>query len=485
MADTLQTKDSKTEDAIGSSKQQESNDISLIESKTTIQLRVAFIHPDLGIGGAERLVVDAAVGLQSRGHKVTMYTSHHDCSHCFEETRDGTLNVHVFGDWLPRSFFGKGGMILFAILRSLYLAMALITIHRNDYDILFVDQLSFSIPILKLTGAKILFYCHFPDKLLTQRDSLIKRVYRIPFDIMEELTTKMADKVVVNSNFTASVFNSSFQTMSEKPGVLYPGIRLDAYDRQVDTTDVSVKPLISKCITIISINRFERKKNIGLAIRAFALLSTHVPKYYSQLRLIIAGGYDVRVSENVEYMQELQALAQELGLAIATLDGKDTLKHPSDAQVIFLPSFSEAQRTFILSTSLCLVYTPVHEHFGIVPIEAMYAQLPVVAANNGGPTESILHNATGILCDAEPDSFSRSIALLVKDKNKAKAMGKLGRERVTTKFSLETFTKSLEHILFETMESDNMDAVMTSYVVYLTVISLTPVFIVTMLYILL
>ncbi|OAJ36853.1 hypothetical protein BDEG_20970 [Batrachochytrium dendrobatidis JEL423] len=414
MADTLQTKDSKTEDAIGSSKQQESNDISLIESKTTIQLRVAFIHPDLGIGGAERLVVDAAVGLQSRGHKVTMYTSHHDCSHCFEETRDGTLNVHVFGDWLPRSFFGKGGMILFAILRSLYLAMALITIHRNDYDILFVDQLSFSIPILKLTGAKILFYCHFPDKLLTQRDSLIKRVYRIPFDIMEELTTKMADKVVVNSNFTASVFNSSFQTMSEKPG-----------------------------------------------------------------------GYDVRVSENVEYMQELQALAQELGLAIATLDGKDTLKHPSDAQVIFLPSFSEAQRTFILSTSLCLVYTPVHEHFGIVPIEAMYAQLPVVAANNGGPTESILHNATGILCDAEPDSFSRSIALLVKDKNKAKAMGKLGRERVTTKFSLETFTKSLEHILFETMESDNMDAVMTSYVVYLTVISLTPVFIVTMLYILL
>lgn len=44
-------------------------------------------------GGAERLVVDAAVGLKERGHQVIMYTSHHDKNHCFEETRDGTVPV--------------------------------------------------------------------------------------------------------------------------------------------------------------------------------------------------------------------------------------------------------------------------------------------------------------------------------------------------------------------------------------------------------
>lgn len=33
---------------------------------------VAFVHPDLGIGGAERLIVDAAVALQQCGHTVTM-----------------------------------------------------------------------------------------------------------------------------------------------------------------------------------------------------------------------------------------------------------------------------------------------------------------------------------------------------------------------------------------------------------------------------
>jgi alpha-1,3/alpha-1,6-mannosyltransferase len=51
--------------------------------------RILFIHPDLGIGGAERLVVDAAVGLQDRGHEVTIYTSHCDPRHCFDEARNG------------------------------------------------------------------------------------------------------------------------------------------------------------------------------------------------------------------------------------------------------------------------------------------------------------------------------------------------------------------------------------------------------------
>ena len=50
---------------------------------------VVFVHPDLGIGGAERLVIDAAVGLQSCGHKVTILTSYRDKKHCFDEARDG------------------------------------------------------------------------------------------------------------------------------------------------------------------------------------------------------------------------------------------------------------------------------------------------------------------------------------------------------------------------------------------------------------
>jgi len=62
-------------------------------SKNGSAERILFVHPDLGIGGAERLVIDAAVGLQSVGHTVTILTSYRDKNHCFEEARDGKSHI--------------------------------------------------------------------------------------------------------------------------------------------------------------------------------------------------------------------------------------------------------------------------------------------------------------------------------------------------------------------------------------------------------
>lgn len=65
-------------------------------STTTKPRTLLFFHPDLGIGGAERLIIDAAVGLQNRGHKVVIFTSHCDPKHCFDEARDGTKPHYSF-----------------------------------------------------------------------------------------------------------------------------------------------------------------------------------------------------------------------------------------------------------------------------------------------------------------------------------------------------------------------------------------------------
>ncbi|KAI8930203.1 hypothetical protein BC831DRAFT_440852 [Entophlyctis helioformis] len=423
------------------------------------RLRVAFVHPDLGIGGAERLVVDAAAGLQRLGHSVVLYTSHHDPSHCFQETRDGTLDVRVRGDWLPRALLGKGH-IVFAILRNLYLALTLVlasSVSLASYDVLLVDQLSVSIPLLRLTGAKILFYCHFPDKLLTTRTSLAKQLYRIPIDFVEEMTTKMADDIVVNSQFTASVFGASFKRISKTPDVLYPGIHLDSYSATVDPASPAIKTLVSNKTTIVSINRFERKKNIGLAIRAFALLRTQAAAQFPSLRLVIAGGYDKRVAENVEHLQELVSLAHELELSTFIMDTKDATPQPT-SQVVFLPSFNEAQRTYLLASSLCLVYTPSNEHFGIVPIEAMVAQLPVVAVNSGGPTETVQHGRTGFLCEPTESSFADALTRLVTGEHSKQTMGAAGRRRVVEGFTLDVFVGRLEQILYGVLRGRNAEA---------------------------
>lgn len=57
----------------------------------------------------------------------------------------------------------------------------------------------------------------------------------------------------------------------------------------------------------LSINRFERKKNLSLALRAYAILRENSAKNSDQeAQLILAGGYDSRLRENVEYFEELQ-----------------------------------------------------------------------------------------------------------------------------------------------------------------------------------
>ena len=56
--------------------------------------KVVFVHPDLGIGGAERLVVDAALALRSKGHKVRFVTNQFSPKHCFQDVLDfGELKV--------------------------------------------------------------------------------------------------------------------------------------------------------------------------------------------------------------------------------------------------------------------------------------------------------------------------------------------------------------------------------------------------------
>jgi hypothetical protein len=56
-----------------------------------------------------------------------------------------------------------------------------------------------------------MFYCHFPDLLLcVNRGSFLKRLYRAPLDWLEAATTAWANMIVVNSHFTAGVYNDAF-----------------------------------------------------------------------------------------------------------------------------------------------------------------------------------------------------------------------------------------------------------------------------------
>ncbi|XP_034084069.1 alpha-1,3/1,6-mannosyltransferase ALG2 [Gymnodraco acuticeps] len=394
--------------------------------------RVVFLHPDLGIGGAERLVVDAAVALKSKGCSVQIWTAHYDPTHCFSETLDPDLPVVCVGDWLPTNVFGYLHALC-AYLRMIFVALYLVFLSGVEYDVIFCDQVSVCIPVLRLSRhrKKVLFYCHFPDQLLTQRKSALKKLYRAPIDWMEERTTGMADMILVNSKFTAGIFSETFSGLrGVQTDVLYPSLNTSTFDQQ-STEARGLEGLLpegTSCM-FLSLNRYERKKNLGLALEALSALRSLLPAgQRAGVHLVVAGGYDDRVTENVQHYTELKELAAQL--------------HLEDC-VTFLRSPSDSMKVALLRGSAAVLYTPSREHFGIVPVEAMYCCCPVIAVNSGGPLESVADGETGFLCEPLAEAFSKAMEKLVRGLQLRRDMGHAGRRRVQEKFSLQAFSDQL------------------------------------------
>ncbi|XP_076896416.1 uncharacterized protein LOC143549403 [Bidens hawaiensis] len=395
-----------------------------MEKKDGPKKNIAIIHPDLGIGGAERLIVDAAVELASHGHNVHIFTSHHDTNRCFEETLAGSFAVTVYGSFLPRHVFYRFHAVC-AYIRCIFVALCVL-FNYPSFDVVLADQVSVVIPILKIKkSSKVIFYCHFPDLLLAKHTTLLRRIYRAPINYLEQITTGMADLILVNSKFTASTFAATFKHLDSrgiKPAVLYPAVNVDQFSQPNGYT-----------LNFLSINRFERKKNIDLAISAFAML------YSRDVTLTIAGGFDQRLRENVDYLEQLKLLAEIKGVS---------------KQVKFVTSCSTAERNTLLSECLCVIYTPKDEHFGIVPLEAMAAHKPVIACNSGGPVETVKDGETGFLCEPTPQSFSVAMAKLFKDPSLAEELGSKARAHVATSFSTKTFGNQLNQYVMEVAGQD-------------------------------
>ncbi|MBP8273946.1 MAG: glycosyltransferase [Acidobacteria bacterium] len=385
-------------------------------------LRIAILHPDLGLGGAERLIVDAALELQQRGHRVTLFTSSHDRTRAFDETCDGTLDVRVHGAWLP---VHVGGRLRAAAAIARMTVGAMAVLHDSDPpDLVLCDVVPHVIPVLRALRPRlpVLFYCHFPDQLLTPPRLGLYRWYRRPFDALERAGTARATVTMVNSRYTARVFARTYPTIATAPHVVYPGVDVDRWVPRPS-------PPASRT-TIVSIARFERSKNVELAIAAFAALRRRLPPgAFAPLRLAIAGGFDERLRDAVDTLAALRHQARVCGL---------------DDQIDFLPSLPEPDLRALVADALAVVYTPTHEHFGFVPVEAMASGRPVVAVAEGGPLETVEDAETGFLVAPTADAFAEALARLVVDPDLADRMGVAGRARVVSHFSRASFGAQLD-----------------------------------------
>lgn len=177
------------------------------------------------------------------------------------------------------------------------------------------------------------------------------------------------------------------------------------------------------------------------------------------------GGYDNAEADNVDTLHALRTLCDELALSHFTIPPGSTTPPAESDQVVFLLNFTTAQRSYLLSSpnTVALLYTPANEHFGIVPIESMACGLPVIAADSGGPTETIIDlsedpkNGTGLLRAPESEGWSRAMAdMLALSPERRREIASAGRQRVVDQFSTATLGRELEEACVEAVRMPDL-----------------------------
>lgn len=119
-----------------------------------------------------------------------------------------------------------------------------------------------------------------------------------------------------------------------------------------------------------------------------------------------------------------------------------TLKRSAPNNVVFTGYLKGLKLSQMYASCDVFLFPSSTETFGNVILEAMASGLPVVTANAGGVTDSILHKYNGLLCKPrDVESFVQAISLLIENKDLMMSMGINAREYALSKTWESVFGK--------------------------------------------
>ena len=104
----------------------------------------------------------------------------------------------------------------------------------------------------------------------------------------------------------------------------------------------------------------------------------------------------------------------------------------------------------IVAASAFLVHPSHQEGFSNAILEAMAAGKAVIATRVGGIPESVEDGQTGLLVPARnPAALAAAVLSLLRDPDRARAMGEAGRRRVEEEFSIGRMVEGIESLYVE------------------------------------
>jgi len=373
---------------------------------------ILFVHPALGIGGAEKNRLSVLRYFDREKYDITL------C--CLAEKGALADDFEAMGfsvDCLQKSQRSFNIRATFALYRY---------IKKNDFSIVHSCLSNTNLHsriAARLAGIPV---------IIAEEQSEYERYNPLLKNLLRSVNRYLAaftDKIIVCSEKTGEV-------ISKDDGI--PGDKLLVLHNVIDPQEFRVsRPrqeilaslgLDDDDIVIGYVASLARRKGHIYLLEVVELLS----RSYENLKLVLVGDGSLR--EELKFQVEKRKLS---GKVIFTGQRRDITDILSILKVFVSPALNEA--------------------FGIVLIEAMYMGLPCVATKVGGVSEVVVDGITGILVPpADSSALAEAVSKILNNPQMAQEFGEAGRNRVLENFTADVYARRLKD-LYEGLLNKNLN----------------------------
>jgi glycogen synthase len=345
---------------------------------------------------------------------------------CFgdQDVHHGTVRVRGYAGW-PEATRGTDPRFsgaLDALSRSLAMAKDPIQADLVHCHTWYTDLAGFWARLL--WDLPLVVTVHSLEPLRPWKAEQLGAGYRLS-SWMECTGIEHADAVIAVSRATRDDVLRCYAIPPERVHVIHNGIDTDQY-RKTE----AIKALLRHGVDparpyVLFVGRITRQKGIIHLVNA-------IPYLDPALQVVLCAG-----------APDTEEIAREMAERVAAVSA-------GRRGVVWIREMLPRDEVIQLYSHAAVFCCPsVYEPFGIINLEAMACETPVVASRAGGIPEVVVHGETGFLVDLElrpgtfdpvdPDAFSRALAEAIdrvaRDPVLQRQMGQRGRERVERAFS--------------------------------------------------
>ena len=368
-------------------------------------LMLTWEYPPRIVGGIARVVNDLSKRLIKDGHDVTVITYKEGNVPYFELDKgvkvyridNFMINPNNFIDWIMQMNFNMVSKAFEIIQKEGKFDV----IHAHDWLVGYAAKTlkqSFDIPIVTTIHATE-----------AGRNSGIHDEQQRYINDTEWMLTYESTEVIVNSNYMKCELQRLFGLPFEKINVVHNGVNLMSYSGMDRDYDFRRRYAMDNEKIILFMGRLVYEKGVQHLIAAMP----KVLERYHDSKLIVVGRGGM--------IDELRQEAAALGLGdkvyfAGYMNGKEVGKMYKAADVAVFPS--------------------TYEPFGIVALEAMLAEVPVVVSDIGGLNEIVQHKQNGMKSYAgNPNSIADAILELLYDHQLCSNVTKKAKAQVRSEYN--------------------------------------------------